>query len=209
MQGTRWLALTACALLGGCAAGGAADGPRVGIQEGVEPARRAPIHGPFSLHVVLPPVSPDERARLGEISKGRPLPIGFPRAIPAEYGGDLGSRLTWVRRDDGGATAAFAVTSPSAQALRLALHVDRVPDGAELRFFSVSGQTKVYGPFTARDMRRGQKEGADGTTERAIFWSPVVEGDTIGADIRLADFGRLTELGLRLAQVSHLPSFAR
>jgi lysyl endopeptidase len=159
----------------------------------------------FSVHVILPPVTADELTRVMAPAKGAPLQIGFPRPIPAEYRGDLSSLLTW-RRADGAMTAGFTVTSPAARALRLGLRVARLPDGAEFRFFGVSGPTQTFGPFTASDMVAGAKDATDTGNDGAVFWSPVVAGDTIGVEIRLRDPDHTADLRVSLVQVSHLRS---
>lgn len=206
---TPWLVLTASALVGGCVGSGQDAGrPPTAVAEGGPEVARETEGRDISLHVILPPVSADELTRLIAPAKGQPLQIGFPRAIPAEYRGDLRSLLTW-RRADGAMTAAFGVTSPAAQSLRLGLRVARLPDGAEFRFFGVRLPAQVFGPFTTRDMLAGTKEATDTGNDRAVFWSPVVAGDTIAVEIRLSDPDHLADLRLSLAQVSHLPSPAR
>ncbi len=129
---TPWLVLAASALVGGCVAAAQDAGlpPTAVADGGPEAARETHEARDFSLHAFLPPVTADELTRLMAPAKGQPLQIGFPRPIPAEYRGDLRSLLTWRRAD--AMTAAFAVTSPAAHALRLGLRVARLPDGVRV-----------------------------------------------------------------------------
>jgi len=207
---TPWLVLVASALVGGCVAAAQDAGlPPTAVADGGPGAARETHEARDpSLHVILPPVTADELTRLMAPTKGQPLQIGFPRPVPAEYRGDLRSLLTW-RRADGAMTAAFTVTSPAAHALRLGLRVARLPDGVEFRFFGVSRPTEVFGPLTARDVLADAKEAADTGNDSAVFWSPVVTGDTIGVEIRLSDPDQQADLRVSLAQISHLSSPAR
>ena len=153
------------------------------------------------LNIVLPPVDASEKAALAAGSKDQPLQIGFGRAIPAAYQGDLQPLLQWVPEADGTATAVVAVTSPGAQALRVALDVTDLPGGVELRFFSLAQPAQVFGPFTARDMRQASK---DANAPRTPYWSPVIEGETVGVELRRTQAARQVGFVLKIARVSHI-----
>jgi len=98
----------------------------------------------------------------------------------------------------------FTVSSPGAQALRLALDVTDLPEGVELRFFSLEMPTQVFGPFTVRDLRPESKDAAQTATEAALYWSPVIEGETIGVELRLTKPAQQAGFVLEISQVSHL-----
>jgi len=158
----------------------------------------------ISLSIVLAPVDDAEKATLPTGRKDQPLQIGFGRALPAPYQGDLQPLLEWVQEADGTATAVFAVTSPGAQALRLALDVTDLPAGVELRFFSLALPPQVFGPFTTRELRPGGQEATQSAAEAMLYWSPVIEGETIGVELRLTQPTQQAGFVLKLAQVSHL-----
>ena len=153
-----------------------------------------------SLSIVLPRVSEAERMALEPTGAGRggPLRIGFGRAIPAEYRGDLAARLKWFSSDETGVengpvAAALTVTSPEATALRVGLRAKPVA-GATMHFSSPSDPEQKFRPFTHEDFGSS----AD------VVWSPVIEGDTVRVDISLSSFEALPTFSLLLDRVSHI-----
>ena len=159
--------------------------------------------------IVLPPVDEAEQAAGPPRRKGQPLRVGFPRAIPAAHRGDLQPSLRWVRTSDGATTAVFTVTSPSAQALRLALDVTGLPEGVAVRFFSLQQPPQIFGPLTTRDMRPASKGGTQPTADQPLFWSPVIHGETIGVELTLATSGQERTVQLKLSEVSHIATMTR
>jgi len=159
------------------------------------------------LEIILDPVTEAEKATLGG-RKDQPLQIGLGRDIPSPYREDLQPLLTWTPLASGALTAAFTVTSPGARALRLALAAAHIPDGAEVRFFSVAYPEQIFGPFTATDMfRPGEKPAAGHAKpdeQTVLFWSPVLEGDTVGVEIYLPSPDDQYSLSLAIPQLSHL-----
>lgn len=153
-----------------------------------------------SLSVVLPQVSEAEQAALEptEPSRGGPLQIGFGRAIPAEYRGDLAARLKWFSSNETGmengpVAAALTVTSPEATALRVGLRT-KLAAGATIRFSSPSDPEQEFRPFTREDFGSS----AD------VVWSPVIEGDAVRVDISLSSSEMLSTFSLFLHRISHL-----
>ena len=153
-----------------------------------------------SLSIVLPRVSEAERMALEptEPSRGGQLQIGFGRAIPAEYRGDLSARLKWFSSNEtsvenGPVAAALTVTSPEATALRVGLRAT-LAAGATIRFSSPSDPEQKFRPFTREDF---------GSSADAV-WSPVTEGDTVRVDISLPSPAVLPMFSLLLDRVSHI-----
>ena len=153
-----------------------------------------------SLSIVLPRVSEAERMALEptEPSRGGPLQIGFGRAIPTEYRGDLAARLKWFSSNETGVengpvAAALTVTSPEATALRVGLHA-KLAAGATIRFSSPSDPEQEFRPFTHEDF---------GSSADAV-WSPVIEGDAVRVDINLPSPAVLPMFSLLLDRVSHI-----
>lgn len=133
-----------------------------------------------------------------EPSRGGPLQIGFGRAIPTEYRGDLAARLKWFPSNETGVenepvAAALTVTSPEATALRVGLCA-KLTAGATIRFSSPSDPEQEFRPFTREDL---------GSSADAM-WSPVVEGDTVRMDISLPSPEVLPTFSLFLHRISHL-----
>jgi hypothetical protein len=172
--------------------------------ESVSPGPDAERRPAMSFHLVLPPAAPtDSRAAGSAGPRDGRLQVGFPRSIPPPYDRDVAPLLTWDRARDGHATAAFAVTSPSASGLRLALAVRQLPEGFELRFFELTSSPRIFGPFTRRDIL-GSAGDRSALAAEAVYWSPVVDGDTIGVELRLRDASQEAALHLRLIELSHL-----
>ena len=97
-------------------------------------------------------------------------------------------------RAQGGFAAHWLIRSPGARALRVQLEVVRMVDGAEIRFSGVGEPETVYGPFSAADLAAGEPG----------YWSPVLTGEIARVEIFVPDGHSPAEVGLRLAQVSHL-----
>jgi lysyl endopeptidase len=114
------------------------------------------------------------------------LKVGFARAMPPPYQGDLSPSLSWESLPGGGRVAAFSITSPGARALRVAIDLEGLPEETEMRFFG-SKNSETFGPFTARSIRAQQagSDSADTESAQALFWSPVIEGETAGVEIYL------------------------
>lgn len=171
------------------------------------------------LNILLDPVTHIEKAQLRS-SKNQPLKIGFGRNLPSHYRGDLQPLLTWSPMAGGAQIGTFSVTSPGAKGLRLALQAERLPEGVEVRFFSFSLPEQIFGPFTPQDMMKGalSKGLAKGkqplpkasvevekyAEDNTPFWSPVIEGDTIGVEIYVPSVEAQYNLSLKIVQISHL-----
>jgi hypothetical protein len=156
------------------------------------------------LRITLDPPAPAEKAAMAP-RKDQPLQIGFGREIPPAH---VKPSLTWTALPDGGHTAVFTVTSPGARGMRLALVVPRMEKGVELRFFDAQS-SPVNGPFTAKEVvRTPQKAGLDTKAsakgEGNMFWSPVIEGETVGVEIYLPASFDPDGFSISIPQVSHL-----
>ena len=153
-----------------------------------------------TLSIVLPCVSEAEKSALeeNEPDRGGPRQIGFGRAVPAEYRGDLAARLEWssgneTDADGGLVVATLTVTSPEAAALRVGLRA-KLAAGATLRFSSLSDPEQEFRLLRHEDFGSS----AD------VVWSPVIEGNTVRVDISLPSSEALPTFSLFLDQVSHI-----
>lgn len=173
------------------------------------PAQSAAASTPFA--ITLAPVTSVEKSAVQSVAANQPLQIGFGRDIPASYQGDVSGLLDWTATADGGLVANLQVTSPQALSLRVALAIPTdVPD-AEVRFMSLADPSQVFGPFGVQDLLLPATKIAATTLSQNTtnansepFWSPVIEGDTIGIEIYLPSPAGLSTFSLQLVQVSHL-----
>ena len=155
--------------------------------------------------VVLPPPVADKR-QVTPAPKGAPQQIGFARTIPPDDAQQVAAaHLRWTSVGSG-TVAAFSITSTGATALRVSLAFQSLPHGAEIRFFSLGPDERVFGPFTLTDIRSLEaKEGVGGA---GLFWSPVIEGDTAGVEIFVPAVMQTGNVRFTLGDVSHLVASA-
>jgi hypothetical protein len=165
--------------------------------------------------IVLPPMAAAEKSAAATPDKNQRLKVGVGRNIPATFAGDLTPYLAWTESTDGSLTAALSITSPEAHAMRLALAVQRLPKGVEIRFFNPQQPNRMFGPFSAEDISPavykkqsfGHKENSileKTSQERDLFWSPVIEGDTIALEVYLPSSKQLASFAVSIPQISHL-----
>ena len=159
---------------------------------------------PVVLRIVLPAADAASTRSEAEARDHRPLQIGFPRAIPDDYLGDLSPLIDWTALDDGSIAGAVSVTSPGAQALRAAIRAE-LGSGGEIRFFDENAADGNTGQVSAsQDFPVVTREDFYDDGEPEILWSPTVEGDTIGIEITLPSREALSEFSLSIEQVSHI-----
>jgi hypothetical protein len=152
----------------------------------------------------LADVSPQEvEAALGSRDSG-PTVIGFPRRLGQGAAFDLRSSLSWHALA-GGQIAVLTISSPGAAALRLGLEVVDLPAGAELRFFGAddSDTRAVSGAQVLDTVDRNLKAGDTGIGA-VTYWSPVIEGESIGLEIYLPPGAAPDGVRATAAAVSHL-----
>ncbi|MGZ5650697.1 MAG: trypsin-like serine peptidase [Usitatibacter sp.] len=137
---------------------------------------------------------------------GTPLQVGFGRPLAAlATESAMGWQLAWESLPEGGWIGAVSVTSAAASALRLGLRVEALPPGATLRFHG-PGNDEVFEVSAAQVEATIERNFASGEPADAarMFWSPVVESDTVVVEIELAR--GTSPAGVRIAapMVSHL-----
>ena len=138
---------------------------------------------PIALPIVLPAADAASKRSEAEARDHRPLQIGFPRAIPSEYRGDLSPLIDWTALDYGSIAGAVSVTSPGAQALRAAIRAELGP-GGEIRFFDgIAAEQSTENATASQGFPVVTREDFYDDGEPEILWSPSVEGDTIGIEI--------------------------
>ncbi len=148
-----------------------------------------------TLAITLPQPAQQQRLSPSEDQPPGPLRIGFHRDLPAEYQGDLTDRLQWVTDpEDGSVTAAVTVMSPTALGMRMAIRA-HLPPGGTIRFFRAE---EVVGTF-----EDGRAAVPSDPEDQPLWWSPSVDGDTIGLEITLPSREALAESALELDRIAH------
>jgi V8-like Glu-specific endopeptidase len=137
---------------------------------------------------------------------GTPLQVGFGRPLAAlATSSAMGWKLAWESTPEGGWVGAVSITSAAASALRIGLRVEALPLGAALRFHG-PGNDEVFEVSAAQvgsTIERNVDAGEPAEAAR-MFWSPVVESDTIIFEIELARGTSPLEVRIAAPMVSHL-----
>ena len=196
-----WLALRVLAVLAICSAPfasaqqlGGASHPALAMAPG-EVGRTQLDYAVLEpgLRIGLAPLGPQQ---IETPPRGGPLRIGFHRALPARFRGNLAARLEWTALAGGGVVGSLTVASPGALAIRAALLASLPPQG-EIRFFSPEEPKRPFRVTTAADFHVLP----DGEVEP--LWSPVVQGDAIGIEVTLPSDSARAGFALHVNKVSH------
>lgn len=164
---------------------------------------RAPIQAALVLDPIQDPPKP------GSSHKGQPLQVGIGRELPPPYSTGLNlNSLKWTKLGNGGQAAAFSVTSSGAGSIRIALAQSRLTDGVELRFFGNTSDRIVYGPYSRSNLARAWSLESNPAERqfsyKSLFWSPVVDGQTIAIEIYLPPGSEPADSALIAPVLSHL-----
>lgn len=125
--------------------------------------KRDHAHTAIGLRIVLPRAGAASKRGAGTVQGNQPLQIGFHRAIPVEYRGDLSALMEWAPLADGSLVSAVSVTSPGALAVRVGIRAELGP-GGQVRFFGGGSSSKdgvqgraprVFPVMTRADFQEG------------------------------------------------------
>jgi uncharacterized repeat protein (TIGR02543 family) len=156
-----------------------------------------------------PPVIPDALRAADAPRHGVPLQVGFGRDVPGlRAADDLRGALEWTALPGGGKVAAVSVTSANALSIRAALRVDALPEAAVVRFFGPDGEAfEASGgeilAATARNLEAGERG-----PEAFLYWSPLIDGDTIVIEVELSPGDAEAAVRLAVPRISHLVTSA-
>lgn len=137
----------------------------------------------------------DEVRRQNAAPAAKVLRVGVEREIAEALSANV-RQHDWVAAPNGGLSTRLAVTSPGAVALRSALDVTELPEGAELRFV---GSDAPDAPIAVT--------GAEIAALRASqprYWTPVTDGETQTIEVYLPAGADPSWARVRLEAVSHL-----
>lgn len=150
--------------------------------------QRAAKVKPDAKHI-LPALTNSEISQLQNTAKEKAYRVGIGRALPSDL-------TTWIDLSTwnwsnvtGGQAARFTLTSSGAARVRAQLKTGQWPAGVELQVYSPTDTANVFGPYTEAS---------------SLFWSPTVEGDTLGLELFLPDGVLPQNVQLAIPQLSHL-----
>ncbi len=183
--------------------------------EGVQPptpSTRARADASRTRHVRIgAPAQEAYPKQLMAPSPGVPLAVGFARSVTELQGADATARhLDWQPLDEGAQVASLAIGSSGAAALRVGLVASSLPAEAVLRFRGAGGADRfaVTGLDVRNAVERNVAAGGEGAASR-MYWSPVVEGDTLTLEIELPPGADPGAVRIALPMVSHLVASPR
>jgi lysyl endopeptidase len=130
----------------------------------------------------------------GKVSSKRSRAVvGFARVLPSTEQQVPVSALRWHDLANGMQAARITVNSPGAGALRIGLSLALPPPGLTLRFRGSASGAAVQGPIDAAHIA------AD-----AVYWSPLLDGDTAVVELALPQGVSLAGATIGLPMLSHL-----
>jgi lysyl endopeptidase len=144
--------------------------------------------------VRLAPVSDAELERVRSINRVAPVArkrfaIGVERAIARDV---AGTRVEGWNAVAGGFAAQASMTSPGANALRMAIDLANVPADVEMVFFGSDAPDRLVGPVRVGDVK-----------DRTVaWWSPLTDGET--QTVEFFSRSRAGALPIRLVRASHV-----
>lgn len=117
------------------------------------------------------------------------------------------SALVWEDSANGGVTSVVNIVSPGAQAVRLAIGVQRIPTNAEFRFFSMAEQDSTIILVSGKEIMEliDLNRSTDPTNpDNSTYWSPTVAGDSIAVEMYLPDATEVSELAISFPAITHM-----
>ena len=127
-------------------------------------------------------------------SRSGPTEIGFGRALPQEYQGDLAPLLNWGIQGGGSYISILDITSPGASGIRAGIRV-LAGEGVELRFFDPKEPSAVFPPYVPK-----AKNGDWGDVK--VYWSPTVSSDRLRVEIRAPSWDAAKGVRLEIERIS-------
>lgn len=221
-----WAALTASVALVACggsdsedvpppAPGPAPSGDRIEPLDTASLKRSTEVKQEATAVSRLPAGAPVPRVTLGTLPavskvqaapKGGALQIGVGRDVAATAASaDLARQLRWSTLADGTQVAAVAFVAEGAQAIRLGVLAEAVPDGAVLRFYGASGSQveEMSAADIARLRALNQAGGVLGDAARMV-WGPDTDGAVSTLEVQLPAGATAEQLQLAVPQLSRL-----
>lgn len=152
---------------------------------------------PSVSEVVLPELSVTELQQIQAAGEEKNTRVGLGRGLPET----LSAVSAWQwNAVAGGMVAHMKLTSTNAKRIRVLLRMGELPQGAELRFYAPQDLANVMGPYDQAAMQTQPKD----TDNKTLFWSPSIEGDTLGMEVFLPNTAQVSDLDMRIERLSHV-----
>jgi len=156
--------------------------------------------------IELQPISNAQIKLALEAPSAGPQRVGVRRALPEQWSRrDIGQEMNWSRLSDKSRVGVARFTSPKAEAVRLGIRIDQIPAGAEFRFFgSTDGEITVVNGWELLAVVKRTRNAGEHGEDASTFWTPIIDGDTIGVEVYLPSDVLPTDLKIGFSALSHL-----
>lgn len=157
-------------------------------------------------HIQLGPLNESRLIEPADPFSSAPVKIGVLREIKALASApQVMTALAWTTDSDGFSLGHLTIRSSGAAAVRMGLRFDLLPPGVELRFHdeNLKKIEVVSGIEIQRILDANQKAG-DTSEDALIYWSPVIQGESLGVEVSLPPGTAVNQLGFRITGISHL-----
>jgi lysyl endopeptidase len=135
----------------------------------------------------------NQKSAYGPRPAQKRLAVGIVRPVAGPAAQPAGSALRWSPVA-GGVAAQAAVTSPDADAMRLAIDLAGVPLDVEMVFFGSDAAGRLVGPIRVGDVK-----------DRTLpWWSPVTDGQTQTVEFFVPARHDARTINPRITQASHI-----
>ncbi|NJR71973.1 MAG: hypothetical protein HC782_02305, partial [Gammaproteobacteria bacterium] len=135
-------------------------------------------------------------------SKAKALQIGITQSIQDEAFNATPPLLIWHNIGNSGRAAQLKVRSPGATAIRAAIKVTNLPNGAELRFAGSDAPDQVV-------HRANGLEIYTLIDDAKHYWTPTTDGDTQTLEIFIPTSVNAANIGVSVEAVSHIFASAK
>jgi lysyl endopeptidase len=169
--------------------------------------------GPAVIVFPLITLAPVASAKVQTLKEQQSLPtqIGFGRTVmQLSSTENTSQQFNWQKLPDNGYLAGIQIRSPEALALRIGMTVATLPENAEFRFFSinegVAGKIHLVSARQILDTLRRNAEANADDPDGKFFWSPTVNGDTLGVEVYLPESEDPSSVQIAFPLISHITS---
>ncbi len=157
-------------------------------------------------HVELAPLTESRMTEPQDPFSSAPVKIGFLREVLAlSTSPQVATALEWTTNPDGFLVGHLSVRSSGAAALRMGLRFYLLPPELELRFHDETlNQIEVVSGTEIQSVLGENQKAGDTSEDALIYWSPVINGESLGVEFSLPPGVTTESLGFRVTGISHL-----